>query len=779
MFPYRLLFVAPTYCTDEAVCASKNSENFETGDLFEQKNLKQVLICIHSLGRAAKRIKDYDGPTLGGEGKKDANSKTTSKVRSLSQNLKIGLGPPPPQPGSMDWIAAEKHARDVHRQVQATAPGARNVDDSVGTEQLDTRNSELFSAALPRGTHPTSSRAKPTKRNRPSRRAGRLIRDMNAEGVDTDATTMMADEDRLSTAQFLRMPAELAMFLETFCAHRHDADSKAARKRMWSAWDSNGNGMLSLAEVDRAVKETLEASHGSDGEQLWERYRPSYIRAFTDASDAVPDKKIQSGTNLTGDDVVTKREFRVLQSYLRLYATMYEVFAMVDGEGAGVTSMDDRKIVRKEWEDMLGMVVAAGNSWAPFAALQGATAGDFGVVNSGGHGAIMLSEFCAWVVSAEKAAGTATGVELAIGDADHVVAAEENAANCIADSSASKSLQTKAQMSSEEETLFDDGLVGHTMIAVKAPPIRAGIDDKSARRGNLKKGEKFVVLETASTVDGVERLRMERGWISRKSKAGDDMVQLDVSVPRQPVAVEPHQQQHERSPVGEAITTDTDALAPGSSPTEASGDSSTELVPHGGSDRDGLDIEASCDAAESERGIKSVQESVVESSEASEAVEALLDDGLVGHTMVAVKAPPIRAGIDDKSARRGNLKKGEKFVVLETASTVDGVERLRMERGWISRKSKAGDDMVQLDVSVPRQPVAVEPHQQQHERSPVGEAAKLCATNPREGAVEKVQATTVASMQSTEDSNTVAQMAHLIMNQYGQNSRSSQFLLFC
>eukprot|EP01052_Picozoa_sp_SAG31_P086493 SAG31_NODE_47172_length_251_cov_1.000000_1_plen_50_part_01 len=50
---------------------------------------------------------------------------------------------------------------------------------------------------------------------------------------------------------------------------------------------------------------------------------------------------------------------------------------MVDGEGAGVDAMDDKKISREEWEDMLGAIVAAGNSWAPFVALQGATAADF------------------------------------------------------------------------------------------------------------------------------------------------------------------------------------------------------------------------------------------------------------------------------------------------------------------------------------------------------------------------------------------------------------------
>ena len=219
---------------------------------------------------------------------------------------------------------------------------------------------------------------------------------------------------------------ELAGFLQTFTGHQHDAAGAAARKKMWGSWDANGNGAVSLAEMDRCVKLELQKARPSDGEELWHRYRPSYIRAFSDAADAAPDRHKLGGAGGTiiGDDMVTKREFRVLLSYLRLYAIMYEVFAMVDGMGAGVTLMDDKKLSREEWSSMIGAVVAAGTSWAPFVALQGASAADFDAVDLDGQGSVMLSEFCGWVVAAEKAAGTATGRELAIGDGDKAAAAE-------------------------------------------------------------------------------------------------------------------------------------------------------------------------------------------------------------------------------------------------------------------------------------------------------------------------------------------------------------------
>jgi hypothetical protein len=34
-------------------------------DLFEEKNLNQVVQTIHSLGRASQKIQGYSGPTIG------------------------------------------------------------------------------------------------------------------------------------------------------------------------------------------------------------------------------------------------------------------------------------------------------------------------------------------------------------------------------------------------------------------------------------------------------------------------------------------------------------------------------------------------------------------------------------------------------------------------------------------------------------------------------------------------------------------------------------------
>ena len=40
-------------------------DNFDTSDLFEQSNMRQVLICVSALGRAAHHVEGYSGACIG------------------------------------------------------------------------------------------------------------------------------------------------------------------------------------------------------------------------------------------------------------------------------------------------------------------------------------------------------------------------------------------------------------------------------------------------------------------------------------------------------------------------------------------------------------------------------------------------------------------------------------------------------------------------------------------------------------------------------------------
>lgn len=129
-------------------------------------------------------------------------------------------------------------------------------------------------------------------------------------------------------------------------------ESAAARKAAWSRLDINGNGHVSLAETDKWIQDELVNHFKEHGKELWKRFRPSYIRAFKDAADAGPNKKLS--TTAAEDDYVEKKEFRLLCAYLPIYADLYDIFSAMDGGGEGVSADDDRKINRDEFEAGIG-----------------------------------------------------------------------------------------------------------------------------------------------------------------------------------------------------------------------------------------------------------------------------------------------------------------------------------------------------------------------------------------------------------------------------------------
>jgi len=226
-------------------------------------------------------------------------------------------------------------------------------------------------------------------------------------------------------------PVELETFLSVLrpFESKEDAKSVEGRRKLWRAWDTNGNDMLSLAEADKGVKVLLLNEFPRDkakGEKIWRRFRKSYIRAFLDAADASPQRKkgakvtLPNGKRRTvcDDDYVTQREFRLLICYLSLYATMYELFALIDGGGEGVTEDDDSRISQAEWSAAVPALKAAAQTWAPFVALKSLAAdgSDFGRIDANGGGFIVLTELCEWIENGEKAAKTPIGALLGVGE---------------------------------------------------------------------------------------------------------------------------------------------------------------------------------------------------------------------------------------------------------------------------------------------------------------------------------------------------------------------------
>ena len=188
--------------------------------------------------------------------------------------------------------------------------------------------------------------------------------------------------------------------------------------------DPNGNGLCSLAELETWVlarlmekypKDKTKKDHRGDpleyGKDLFEAFRPSYIRAFNDAKDYKADSgAVLEGTKTsTADDFVSKGEFRLFNAYLCVYGAMFDAFAKIDGGGAGRDAGDDRRMELKEW--LAGYKGAAGYG---FGCLDGikddkAATALFKKMDSDGAGMVLLGEFSDFIKNEEIKAGTAVG----------------------------------------------------------------------------------------------------------------------------------------------------------------------------------------------------------------------------------------------------------------------------------------------------------------------------------------------------------------------------------
>jgi len=61
--------------------------------------------------------------------------------------------------------------------------------------------------------------------------------------------------------------SELSSFLNIFNFHKRGKEQLQQRKKEWNTWDFNGNGYMSLAEVDKAVMERIVSKTKS--KTLW------------------------------------------------------------------------------------------------------------------------------------------------------------------------------------------------------------------------------------------------------------------------------------------------------------------------------------------------------------------------------------------------------------------------------------------------------------------------------------------------------------------------------
>eukprot|EP00665_Eupelagonemidae_sp_cell47_P002141 gene2142-689_t len=140
--------------------------------------------------------------------------------------------------------------------------------------------------------------------------------DPEYQAQEGDSSTMLASQDygkNLAGGGNIDWAAITAKLPGTL-----SPEHKALRKEYWAKLDFNGNGYLSLAEIDKGMRDVLQISAIYSA-------KPVMMRAFHAAKGAVATK-----SRLGPDYVERGKEFRLLMLYLRHYFELYIMFNRID-----------------------------------------------------------------------------------------------------------------------------------------------------------------------------------------------------------------------------------------------------------------------------------------------------------------------------------------------------------------------------------------------------------------------------------------------------------------
>jgi Ca2+-binding EF-hand superfamily protein len=137
---------------------------------------------------------------------------------------------------------------------------------------------------------------------------------------------------------------------------------------LWSKFDYNGNGILSLAELDKAVSE------------LWPGldHKPAIMRAYKAADNQQKQQESGSGQADRGDGFLQKKEFRFFLGIVHYYNALWTLFEVADADA-------DRKLTKPEF-------VRAASALGVQRPEQ-----VFEVVDSNHGGVVLFDEFCTWL----------------------------------------------------------------------------------------------------------------------------------------------------------------------------------------------------------------------------------------------------------------------------------------------------------------------------------------------------------------------------------------------
>ena len=110
--------------------------------------------------------------------------------------------------------------------------------------------------------------------------------------------------------------AEAASLLSRLPPLDGSSESSAKREKVFKSFDMNGNGFLSLAELDKGLSQILKVQVP----------KPVTMRAFQASKDAHK----SNSDGLVGDDYVERSEFRLFFIWIRRYYELWQVFDSID-----------------------------------------------------------------------------------------------------------------------------------------------------------------------------------------------------------------------------------------------------------------------------------------------------------------------------------------------------------------------------------------------------------------------------------------------------------------
>jgi hypothetical protein len=135
--------------------------------------------------------------------------------------------------------------------------------------------------------------------------------------------------------------------------------------------DVNSNGYLSLAELDKGMRDVVRIPILFDT-------KPVIMRAYQSAKNKLKSK------NTHGDDYVSKAEFRFFLQYLRQYYEYWVAFDRID-------TNDDRRVSKDEFEKAVPIM----SKWG--IKITNPTQ-SFKEADRDGQGMILFIEFCDWAI---------------------------------------------------------------------------------------------------------------------------------------------------------------------------------------------------------------------------------------------------------------------------------------------------------------------------------------------------------------------------------------------